>query len=62
MRLQEYMKKVRKSLGLAKPGEFKESGRFNLALCVLNDAAAIELESRSMIDKLKSHDVSTSLT
>lgn len=61
MRLQDFSSKVRKSLGLVRPGELRESGRFNLALLLLNDADKIGAESRSMVEKLKSADVSSSM-
>ena len=37
MRLQDFARKVRKSLGLTQPGKNKETGRFNLALVILED-------------------------
>jgi len=61
MRLQDFKSKVRKSLGLVRPGELNESGRFNLALLLLNDANQIEMESRSMVEKFKTNDISSSM-
>ena len=61
MRLQDYTEKVRKSLGLLAPQKTGEAGRFNLALVVLDDERMIEAESRSLVEKLKAHDISTSM-
>ena len=61
MRLRGYDQKVRKSLGLIKPGSTQEGGRFNLALAVLEDQAEVAAESRSMVEKLRDSDFSTSI-
>ena len=61
MRLQDYTEKVRKSLGLVAPQKTKQVARFNIALVVLDDKRLIEEESRSLVEKIKSQDVSTSM-
>ena len=48
-------------MGLVAPEKTREVARFNIALVVLDDEGLIELESRSLVEKLKSQDLSTSI-
>ena len=61
MRLRSIKEKIRKSLGLQKPGKLQTAGRFNIALVILEEKRDIDDEMRSMVEKLKVNDVSTSM-